>query len=142
MNALITPRQRFDDMFPEMFRRLMRPSLADFDTNGDIRVDLSETDKEYLVRAEVPGAKKDDIKVSIDGNRISISTAVKSEKEEKGGNGTRTIYKEIYYGSASREFTLAHDIDEKASTAKYEDGILRLTLPKRKEAASKTLRIQ
>ena len=80
--------------------------------------------------------------VSIDGNRISISTEVKSEKEEKGGNGTRTIYKEIYYGSASREFTLAHDIDEKASTAKYEDGILRLTLPKRKEAASKTLRIQ
>lgn len=142
MNALITQRQRFDDMFPEMFRRFMRPALADFDTNGDFRVDLTENDKEYQVRAEIPGAKKEDIKVSIDGNRVSITTEVKSEKEEKGGNGERTICKEIYYGSSSREFTLAHDIDEKASTAKYEDGVLKLTLPKRKEAVSKTLRIQ
>ena len=141
MNSLITQRQRFDDMFPEMFRRFMRPVMTDFEGTSDIRVDMTETDKEYQVRAEVPGAKKEDIKVSIDGNRVSISSEVKSEKEEKAGNGTRTICKEIYYGSSSREFTLAHDIDDKASTAKYEDGVLKLTLPKRKEAVSKTLRI-
>lgn len=141
MNPLVTQRQRFDDMFPEMFRRFMRPVATDFETPGEIRVDLTETDKDYQIRAEVPGVKKEDIKVSIDGNRVSISTEVKKEKEEKGGNGTRTVYKEIYFGSAAREFTLAHDVDDKAAVAKYEDGILKLTLPKRKEAVSKTLRI-
>jgi len=81
MNSLITQRQRFDDMFPEMFRRFMRPVMTDFEATSDIRVDMTETDKEYQVRAEVPGAKKEDIKVSIDGNRVSISSEVKSEKE-------------------------------------------------------------
>jgi len=141
MNSLVT-RQRFDDMFPEMFRRFMRPLSTDFETPGEIRVDLTENDKEYLVRAEVPGVKKEDIQVSIDGNRVSISAEVKSEKEEKSGNGARSLCKEIYYGSASRVFTLAHDVDEKAAVAKYEDGILKLTLPKRQEAVSKTLKIQ
>lgn len=142
MNSLINPRQRINDMFPLMFGRLMQPLSKDFDMPADIRIDVSENDKEYLVRAEVPGAKKEDIQVSIDGNRVSIRAEVKGEKEEKSGNGTRTLFKETYYGSASREFTLALDVDDKASVAKYEDGILKLTLPKRKEAASKTLRIQ
>jgi len=142
MNQLTFPRQRLDDMFPEMFRRFMRPAGADFETPGEIRVDLTETDKEYQIKAEIPGVKKDDIKVSIDGNRVSISAEAKSEKEEKGGNGARTVYREIFYGSASRQFTLAHDVDDKAAVAKYEDGMLKLTLPKRKEAVSKTLRIQ
>jgi len=145
MNALTRPRTRLDDLFPEMFRRLMRPVAADFEVPGEIRVDLTETDKEYQVRAEVPGVKKEDIQVSIDGNRVSIRAEVRSEKEEKGGkggNGARTVYQEIYYGSAAREFSLAHEVDDKAALAKYEDGILKLTLPKRKEAVSKTLRIQ
>lgn len=142
MNSLVTQRQRFDDMFPEMFRRFMRPVVTEFEAPGEIRVDLTETEKEYQVRAEIPGVKKDDIKVNIDGNRVSISAEVKQEKEEKGGNGARTVYKEIFYGSASREFVLSHDVDEKSALAKYEDGILKLSLPKRKEAISKTLRIQ
>lgn len=142
MNQLTFPRQRFDDMFPEMLRRFMRPVGTEFDTPGEIRVDLSETDKEYQVKAEIPGVKKEDIKVSIDGNRVSISAEAKSEKEEKGGNGARTVVREIFYGSASRAFTLAHEVDDKAAVAKYEDGMLKLTLPKRKEAVSKTLRIQ
>jgi HSP20 family protein len=141
MNSLVA-RQRFDDMFPDLFRRFMRPLSTEFETPGEIRVDLTENDKEYLVRAEVPGVKKEDIQVSIDGNRVSISAEVKSEKEEKAGNGNRSLCKEIYYGSASRMFTLAHEVDEKGSVAKYEDGILKVTLPKRKEAVSKTLQIQ
>ncbi len=85
---------------------------------------------------------KGDITVSIDGNRVRISAEAKREKEEKGGNGAKTVYREICYGSASRDFTLAHDVDDKAAVAKYEDGMLKLTLPKREEASSKTLRIQ
>lgn len=140
MNPLVA-RQSFDDMFPEMFRRVMRPLSTDCEAPGEIKVDLTENDKEYQVRAEVHGVKKAGIQVSIDGNRVSISTEFKSEKEEKSGNGARTLCKELYYGSASRVFTLTHDVDDKAAVAKYEDGRLKPTLPKRQEAVSKTLRI-
>ena len=141
MNAL-TRFERLDDMFPEMVRRFMRPTQVNLDAPGEIRVDVSETDKEYQVRAEIPGAKKEDIRISIDRNFVSISTEVKQEKEEKSGNGARSLVKEMYYGSASRGFSLAQEVDETASVAKYEDGVLKLTLPKRKEASSKTLTIQ
>ncbi len=141
MNTL-TRFERLDDMFPEMVRRFMRPTQVNLDAPGEIRVDVSETDKEYQVRAEIPGAKKEDIRISIDRNFVSISTEVKQEKEEKSGNGARSLVKKMYYGSASRGFSLAQEVDEAASVAKYEDGVLKLTLPKRKEAASKTLAIQ
>ena len=141
MNAL-TRFERLDDMFPEMVRRFMRPTQMNLDAPGEIRVDVSETDKEYQVRAEIPGAKKEDIRISIDRNFVSISTEVKHEKEEKSGDGARSLVKEMYYGSASRGFSLAQEVDETASVAKYEDGVLKLTLPKRKEASSKTLTIQ
>jgi HSP20 family protein len=143
MNAL-TRFERFDDMFPEMFRRWMKPmTAAGFDVPGEIRIDVSENDKAYEVRAEVPGAKKEDIRVSIDGNFVSIIAEVKREKEEeKKGKGERTLVKELYVGSASRGFSLAHEVDEKAAIAKYEDGVLKLSLPKKQEASSHGLKIQ
>lgn len=141
MNAL-TRFERLDDMFPEMFRRFMRPGVAGLETPGDIRIDVSENDQGYEVRAEVPGVKKEDIRVTIDGNYVSITAETRREKEEKLGKGERTLVKELYYGSCSRSFNLAHDVDDKAAIAKYEDGVLKLSLPKRKEASSKTLAIQ
>lgn len=143
MNAL-TRFERFDDMFPEMFRRWMKPmATAGLDVPGEIRIDVSENDKAYEVRAEVPGAKKEDIRVSIDGNFVSISAEVKREKEEeKKAKGERTLVKELYVGSASRGFSLAHEVDEKAAIAKYEDGVLKLSLPKKREASSHSLKIQ
>ena len=139
MNAL-TRFERLDDMFPELVRRFMRPTQMNFDAPGEIRVDVSETDKDYQVRAEIPGVKKEDIRVSIDRNFVSISAEVKQEKEEK--SGARSLVKEMYYGSAARGFSLAQEVDEGTSVAKYENGVLTLTLHKRKEAASKTLAIQ
>ena len=143
MNAL-TRFERFDDMFPEMFRRWMKPmTVAGFEAPGEIRIDVTENDKGYEVRAEVPGAKKEDIRVTIDGNYVSISTELKREKEEeKKAKGERTLVKEIYYGSASRGFSLPFEVDEKASIAKYEDGVLKLSLLKNQEASSRTLNIQ
>lgn len=140
MNAL-TRFERLDDMFPEMFRRWARPAVAGFEGPGEIRIDVNETDQGYDVRAEVPGAKKEDIRVTVDGNHVSISAETRREKEEKTGKGERTLVRELYYGSTSRSFTLAHDVDDKASVAKYEDGVLKLSLPKRKEASSKKLTI-
>jgi len=142
MNAL-TRFERFDDMFPEMFRRFMKPmAAAGFEAPGAIRIDVSENDKGYEIRAEVPGVKKEDIRVSIDGNFVSISAEVKREKEEKTGKGERTLVKELYYGSASRSFSLDHDVDDKQAIAKYEDGVLKLSLPKKQESSSRTLQIQ
>ena len=143
MNAL-TRFERLDDMFPEMFRRFMKPTTAaGFEAPGDIRIDVTENDKGYEVRAEVPGAEKEDIRVSIDGNFVSISAEVRREKEEeKKAKGERTLVKELYVGSASRGFSLAYEVDEKAAIAKYEDGVLKLSLPKKLEASSRTLNIQ
>lgn len=123
MNAL-TRLERLDDMFPELFRRLGRPLQLSTDGPGDIRIDVTENDKDYQVRAEIPGAKKEDIRVSVDGNYVSISAEVKKEKEEKSGG--RVLLKETYYGSVSRGFSLAHEIDDKEVVAKLEDGVLKL----------------
>jgi HSP20 family protein len=139
MSAL-TRMERFDDLFPELFRRLARPLALSEDTPGDIRIDITENDKDYQVRAEIPGVKKGDIRVTVDGNFVSIAAEVKKEKEDKSGG--RVLVKETYFGSASRGFSLAHEIDAKAVIAKFEDGVLKLTLPKREGAASRSIAIQ
>jgi HSP20 family protein len=94
----------------------------------------------YTVKADVPGVKKDDIQVSIDGNQVSISAEVKHEKEEK--EGKKLVRSERYYGKQFRSFMLAHDIDEAKSEAEYSDGVLKLTLPKKAGAETKKLAIK
>lgn len=129
-----------------MTRRFMRPeALASLsaDAPGEIRVDVTETDKDYEVRAQVPGAKKEDIRVSIDGNFVSITAEVKRESEEsKGKKGEHTLVRELYCGAAARSFSLAREVDDKAALATFEDGVLKLLLPKKQEASSRTLKIQ
>lgn len=139
MNAL-TRLERLDDMFPDLFRRLGRPLQLSTEAPGDIRIEVTEHDKDYQVRAEIPGAKKEDIRVSVDGNYVSISAEVKKEKEEKSGG--RVLLKETYYGSVSRGFSLAHEIDDKEVVAKLEDGVLKLTLPKREGARARAIAVQ
>lgn len=139
MNAL-TRLERLEDFMPEFFRRFSRPLTVGEDAPGEIRINIDENDKAYEVRAEMPGVKKDDIRVSVDGNFVSISAEVRQEKEQKSGG--RTLVKESYHGSASRGFSLAHEIDGDAVVAKLEDGILRLTLPKRASSAARAIEIK
>ena len=82
----------------------------------------------YKVKAEIPGVIKDDIHVSIEGSRVSISAEVKKETEEQ--KGERVIRSERSYGMASRSFSLADEVDQGKVQAKYADGVLELTLPK------------
>ena len=105
-----------------------------------IKMDVSEDDKFYRVKAEIPGVKKEDVKVAIDGNQISISAEVKKDKEEK--KGERTIRSERYYGVQSRGFTLQHDIDQGKAEAKYEDGVLEITLPKQEAGSAKQIAVK
>ena len=124
----------------DLFRQLARTMRVPGDTPGEIRIDVTENDKDYQVRAEIPGAKKDDIHVSVDGNFVSISAEVRREKEEKSGG--RSLLRETYVGSAARGFSLAHEIDSKAVVAKFEDGVLKLTLPKSTGSSSRSITIQ
>ena len=130
----------FDQLLPEAFRRWSRQLRLPDDGPAEIRLDVTENDKDYQVRAAIPGAKKDDIRVSVDGNLVSISAEVKQDKEEK--KGARVVVRESSYGSASRVFTLAHEIDGNGVVAKLEDGVLKLTLPKREGTTARPIAIQ
>ena len=141
MSAL-TRFESMDDFFPEFFRRLARPQDFAAAMPADIRLDVHETDKEYLVSAEVPGAKKDDIRVEIDGNVVTISTQLRKDVEDKSAAGGRTLVRETWRGQSSRTISLAQDVDDKTAIAKLEDGVLRLTLPKRAGTASRLIAIQ
>ena len=134
----------FDPMTAQMnkfFRNFgLKPILLEDEQSLDIKLDLSEDDKNYIVRAEIPGVKKEDIKVDVDGNRVSISAEIKSFKEEK--KNERVIHSERYEGKAFRSFTLDTAVNEGAAQASYKDGLLELTLPKTGNGKSKRLTIQ
>lgn len=126
-----------EDFFKEFG---MRPAWRGFEVEPQIKLDVSEDDKSYTVKAEIPGVKKEDINVSVDGNLVSLSAEVKSEKEEK--EGKKVVRRERYYGAVSRSFTLGHDVDMNKAEAKYEDGVLNLTLPKKPGAEAKKLTVR
>ncbi len=130
-----------DDAFDDLFRGFfMRPVRFEGQPEVQIKMDVSEDDKAYTVHAEIPGVKKEDIHVTIDGNQVAISAEVRNEKEVK--EGEKVLRSERYYGKVSRAFTLGQDVDEAAAQAKYNNGVLDLTLPKKKAVSSKKLAIQ
>jgi len=137
--ANISRRDPLDDLFRGFF---VRP----VDFNGpqqqppSIKMDVKEQGDAYLVHAELPGVKKEDIHVVVDGNQVSISAEVKQEQEIKEGD--RILRSERYYGKISRSFQLEQDLDDAKAGARFNDGVLELTLPKRIASPSKRLAIQ
>jgi HSP20 family protein len=133
----------FIDPLESTFRRLFSPARLGVDLEAqtlDMRLDISEKDKAYVVKADIPGVKKEDINVRIDGNVVQIDAEVKREKEEKGEGG-KVLRSERYYGTVSRTFSLADDVDETKADAKYADGVLTLELPKKASAEAKKLTV-
>ncbi len=129
-----------DDAFDDLFRGfLMRPSRAAELPETQIRMDVKEDDKAYLVHAEIPGVKKDEIQVTIDGNQVAISAEFKAEKEVK--EGIKVLRSERYRGKLSRAFLLGQEVDDATAEAKYQDGVLELTLPKKPVEKAKRLAI-
>lgn len=128
------------DPFEDTFRSLMRPwRFETVEPSPRIRLDLSEQNGSYAVRAEIPGVRKDDIDVRIDGNLVTISAEMKKDWEDKKDG--RMLRSERQYGFASRSFTLASPVDETRADAKYENGILELTLPKKAATTTKRLSV-
>ena len=128
-----------DELFKGFFLRPMRLESAP-EQPVRIRMDVKEDEKAYTIHAEIPGVKKEDISVAIDGNQVSISAEVKSQKEDK--QGEKVLRSERYYGRVYRAFSLAQDVDQEGAKAKYESGVLELVLPKRAASASRKLTVQ
>ena len=127
-----------DDAFDDLFRGFfMRPVRFEGQQEVQIKLDVNEDDKAYTVHAEIPGVQKEDIHVTIDGSQVAISTEVKNEKEVK--EGEKVLRSERYYGQQYRSFTLGNDIDDATATAKYENGVLELLLPKKAKNGGKKL---
>lgn len=116
----------------------LRPALRDWNVEPRIKMDVEESDKAYTVKAEIPGVKKGDINVEVEGNQVTISAELKRESEQKEGKSLRS---ERYYGQQTRSFTLASDVDDAKVEAKYNDGVLVLTLPKKPGKSSKHVAI-
>jgi HSP20 family protein len=132
-----------DDLFKGF---LVRP--LGFESRGDAavgqlpraKVDVAEKNGSYLVSAELPGVKKEDIHVNIDGAQVSIEAEVKREKE--ASQDERVLHRERVYGKVVRSFTLPQEVDEAKAEAKFKDGVLELTLPKKAAAQRKQVSIQ
>jgi HSP20 family protein len=105
-----------------------------------MKVDVAEKNGAYAVTAELPGVKKQDIQVSIDGAQITLAAEVKRERE--ASQDERVLHTERVYGRLSRSFTLPQEVDEATAEAKFKDGVLELTLPKKAAAQRKQITIQ
>jgi HSP20 family protein len=127
------------DPFADVLKDFFRPVRIDGATDVQLKMDVKEDDNNFTVHAEIPGVAKDDIQVTIDGNQVSISAEMKKENEVKEGESV--LLTERYYGKVSRSFTVSSDIDESASQAKYDNGVLELVLPKKAATASKRLTV-
>ena len=132
------------DLVDDLFKGFLVRPVAYENGRGDVlprlKVDVAEKNGAYLVSAELPGVKKEDIQVSIDGAQVTLTAEVKREKE--ASQDERVLHTERVYGKLSRSFTLPQEIDESKAEAKFKDGVLELTLPKKTAAQRKQISIQ
>ena len=139
------PFASFENVFGRMPALLRWPSLPD--ANGDTRlewspsVDISESEQEYLIRAELPAVKKEDVHITFDDGMLTLSGERRQKTEEKKEKFHRV---ETFYGKFSRSFTLPENVDVGAIRAESKDGIVTVHVPKTKTEArkAKEIRIQ
>jgi HSP20 family protein len=128
-----------NDPIDTLFRGFFRPVQMDREL-PQIRMDVKENSSQYAVHADLPGVAKEDIHVTIDGNTVSISAEVRKQTEQK--DGERVLRRERHVGRVSRSFALEQEVDEATASARYQDGVLELTLPKKAAAAARRISIQ
>lgn len=142
MNSLVTRGSLFDDFFKDIAPGFyVRPLHGDgVPMPSQIKVDVKETDGGYTVQAEVPGVPKEDIHVSIDGNVVSLRAEVRQHDQKT--EGEKVLRSERYFGSVARSFQLPVDVDAAQAKAKYDNGVLTLTLPKKQGGNAQRLSIE
>jgi HSP20 family protein len=128
----------FDRLFDDTFDRL----FATEPLRGGARspaLDVSESNDTYTVKLDLPGVAKDDVQISIDGNRVSIEGKCRKDSEKK--DGERVVYRERSESTFARSFTLPAEIDEAKSGAKLDSGVLTLTLVKRRAEPARRISV-
>ncbi|MGH8667945.1 MAG: Hsp20/alpha crystallin family protein [Burkholderiales bacterium] len=134
----------FGDLVDDFFKGFLVRPVGYENGRGDaaprMKVDVAEKNGAYLVTAELPGVKKEDIQISIDGAQVTLAAEVKREKEVS--QDERVLHTERVYGKSTRSFTLPQELDEAKAEAKFRDGVLELTLPKKAAAQRKQVAIQ
>lgn len=137
------PLREIEDMFDRYTKAMGWPSIRgqELVATGDWspRVDISETDAEFTVKAEIPEVKKEDVKVTVENGVLTILGERKQENEEKGKKFHRV---ERYYGSFVRSFTLPDNVDGAKIKATFKDGMLNLQLPKTAESKPKAIEVK
>ena len=123
-----------------LLRSFFRPERSERATPRSFSIDVAETENGYVVEAELPGVAKDEIHVAIEGNQVTIAAEIKRRGD--AAEGSRVLRNERYYGNVYRSFALPVELDEAASEAKYENGLLTLTLVKKPAVAGRKLTIQ
>jgi len=140
--ANITRYDPFNDLVDDFFKGFLVRPVA-YEGRGDalprLKVDVAEKSGAYVVKGELPGVKKEDIRVSVDGAQVTLEAEV---KQEKSTEAERVLHTERSYGKVSRVFTLPQEVDEAAVEARFQDGVLELKLPKKQAAARKQITIQ
>ena len=128
MTNLVSYDPFVDTGMDELFRGFFKPVRWEGGarTPITIKMDVTETKDGYVVHAEIPGVKKENINIEIQGNEVTIAAEVKREWEKKDDD--KMLRSERYYGNVYRSFTLPHELDESKSVAKYDGGVLELTL--------------
>lgn len=139
------PFRELEDMSDRLNRMFARPAVR---TNGKETltvadwaptVDISETDGEYLIKAELPEVKKDDVKVTLEDGILTIQGERRREKDEKTTKYHRV---ERSYGSFVRSFSLPDQVDENGVKAEYKDGMLNLRIPKSEKAKPRAIEVK
>ena len=141
MNSLIARSGLFDDFFKDVAPGFfVKPLHGDpLPSPAQIRIDVKESADAYTVQAEIPGVTKEDIHVVIDGPVVTLRAEVKQQDSQT--QDEKVLRTERYYGSVARSFQLASDIDSDKAKARYENGVLTLTLPKKASLAGQRLQI-
>jgi HSP20 family protein len=130
----------FDRLFDDSFERFFAPATqGNGNPTRSPALDVAESERSYTVKLDLPGVAKEDVKVSIDGRRVSIEAQARKDEEKKEGD--RIVYRERSVSSYARSFTVAVDIDQSESGAKLENGVLTMTLAKRGAPASAQLTV-
>lgn len=141
-DALLDLKRRMDRLFDEFFERpfSIAPFFGDYDFFGDFvpRIDVSETDKEITVLAELPGMEPEDIKITFSRNALTISGEKHAEVEEQDRHFYRA---ERSYGSFYRSIPLPDEVDEDKIDATFKNGVLKVKLPKTADAQKRSKQI-
>ena len=142
MTSPLTRGSLLDDFFKEVAPGFfIKPLHGDpVPSASQIRIDVSENDQAFTVRAEIPGVNKQDIHVSVEGSIVTLSAEIRQHDAER--EGEKLLRSERYYGSVSRSFQLPAEVDEAQSKARYENGILLLDLPKKVSNSPQRLTVE